>query len=264
MIGIGKRTLACGLRGLAVVAVIAGAAAASGDETRGEQELPTSEFHFARLEYTEAGSFGGVIALGFLPQWAVDFPEAEEHFTQGVRRLSNIDIGEDARMLRLEDDALFNYPWLYAVEVGHWYLSDEEAARLREYLTRGGFLMVDDFHGPSQWAVFMESMTRVFPDRPVVDIPDDDPVLHVVFDLDEKVQIPGIRPLFMGVTYEYGGKVPHWRGIYDDDGRLMVVINHNMDLGDSWELADEPAYPEHLTTLGYRFAVNYAVYSMTH
>jgi hypothetical protein len=263
MIGIGKSKFTFALRGLAAAAILAAAVAASGDEGRDEEALPTSEFHFVRLEYGDVGSFGGFPGRGF-GHWLVDYPAAEYHFTQGVRRLSNIDIDDEARMLSLKDDALFNYPWLYAVEVGHWYLSDEEAARLREYLVRGGFLMVDDFHGPQDWAVFMESMTRVFPDRPVVDIPDDDPVMHVVFDLDEKVQIPGIRPLLMGVTYEYGGKVPHWRGIYDDDGRLMVVINHNMDLGDSWELADDPLYPEHMTTLGYRFAVNYAVYSMTH
>ena len=53
---------------------------------------------------------------------------------------------------------------LYAVEVGHWNLSDQQAKTLRQYLLRGGFLMVDDFHGTEEWAVFMESMHKVFPD----------------------------------------------------------------------------------------------------
>ena len=115
------------------------------------------------------------------------------------------------------DDELFDYPFLYAVEVGRWDL-DEEAARLREYLLRGGFLMVDDFHGSVQWESFMESMRRVFPDREVVEIPDDHEVFHVVCDLDHKVQIPGIYALMSGRTYEQDGVEPHWRGVFDDDG----------------------------------------------
>ena len=91
-----------------------------------------------------------------------------------------------------------------------------------------------------------------------------DEVFHVLYDLDQKIQIPGIAALFRGVTYERDGYVPHWRGIYDDDGRLMVAINFNMDLGDAWEHADDPRYPEPMTTLAYRFAVNYVMYAMTH
>ena len=182
----------------------------------------------------------------------------------GVRRLSRVAIGEQARMLEVTDDTIFDYPWLYAVEVGSWYLNDNEAARLREYLLRGGFLMTDDFHGSRQWEGFMESMRRVFPDRPIVEIADTDEVLHVLYDVDERIQIPGIAPLRYGVTYEQDGVTPHWRGVYDDDGRLMVAINFNMDLGDAWEHADDPRYPEAYTGLAYRFAVNYVVYAMTH
>ena len=79
-----------------------------------------------------------------------------------------------------------------------------------------------------------------------------------------RIQIPGIRAWLSGQTYEEDGVTPHWRGIYDDDGRLMVAINFNMDLGDAWEHADDPRYPEPMTTLAYRFAVNYVVYAMTH
>jgi hypothetical protein len=164
----------------------------------------------------------------------------------------------------LASDTLFDYPFLYSVEVGFWRLSEADALHLREDLLRGGFLMVDDFHGPEQWAWFMESLNRVFPDRPVVTIEDTAAVLHSVYSLDERIQVPGIRALMMGVTYEYGGVEPNWKGIYDDDGRLMVMINHNMDLGDSWEHADDPSYPQEMTTLGLRFAVNYVIYAMTH
>jgi hypothetical protein len=126
--------------------------------------------------------------------------------------------------------------------------------------------MLDDFHGDYEWSGFVQSMTRVFPDRPILDIPDDDDVLHVLYDLDQRIQIPGVAALWRGQTWEGGedGKQPHWRGIYDDDGRLLVAINHNMDLGDAWEHADDPGYPEPMTALAYRFAVNYVIYAITH
>lgn len=237
-----------------------GALAASGDEF-GAPDWPTAEFHFTRMQYAD-GYYGR--GRGWGGSWTVDYPEAEFHFLKGVSRLTVVDTSDQNRMLKLTDDSIFDYPWLYAVEVGRWSLDDTEAARLREYLLRGGFLMVDDFHGSYQWQGFMASMTRVFPDREVVEIPTDDEVLHVLYDLDQRIQIPGIRPLMYGQTYEEDGVVPHWRGVYDDDGRLMVAINFNMDLGDAWEHADDPRYPEPMTALAYRFAVNYVIYSMTH
>jgi len=120
---------------------------------------------------------------------------------------------------------------------------------LRDYLLRGGFLMVDDFHGTEEWQVFVESLQRVFPDRPIIELGDDHAVFHVQYDLDHRVQIPGIRGAMTGRTWEKDGYVPHWRGVVDDDGRLMVAINFNMDLGDAWEHADNPRYPAPFTIL---------------
>ena len=225
---------------------------------------PGPEFRFVRLAYADNPNFSYGRFRGFGGNWATDAPEAEEHFMQGVHRLTRINAGDDSVGIRPSDDELFNYPWLYAVEVGRWELSDEDAAHLREYLLRGGFLMVDDFHGSVQWEGFMESMRRVFPDREVVEIPDEHEVFHVVYDLDHKIQIPGLVALMSGRTYEEDGVEPHWRGILDDDGRLMVAINFNMDLGDAWELADRPDYPQPMTALAYRFGINYIVYSMSH
>ena len=246
---------------VAAAALIALALAARGDEYGYSAERPTAEFHFTRLLYSDRG--GG---FGYRGSWDVDWPEAETHFLQGVTRLTRVEASDrnESRIIGLTDDAIFDYPWLYAVEVGRWYLNEIEAARLREYLLRGGFLMVDDFHGTYEWAGFMESMTRVFPDRPIIDIPENDEVLHVLYDLDQRIQIPGIAALSYGVTYERDGVTPHWRGVYDDNDRLMVAINHNMDLGDAWEHADDPRYPEPMTALAYRFAVNYLIYAMTH
>ena len=234
---------------------------AAGDEFGYAPDQPTSEFHFVRMVYRDGGGYSRGYGDG---SWTVDYPEAEIHFHLGVSRLTKVDIGEQARMLRVTDNAIFDYPWIYAVEVGRWSLDDVEAARLREYLLRGGFLMTDDFHGTYQWEGFVESMRRVFPDRPIVEIEQTDEVWHVLYDLDNKIQVPGIAALMRGVSYEQDGVTPHWRGIYDDDGRLMVAINFNMDLGDAWEHADDPGYPEPMTTLAYRFAVNYVVYSLTH
>jgi hypothetical protein len=222
---------------------------------------PSAEFHFARLVYTDAagsrrrGWGGGA--------WTTDYPDAEYHLMTGINRLTRVNgglvsfSGDGGRLITLNNDRVFDYPWLYAVEVGQWYLSDAEAVLLREYLTRGGFLMVDDFWGGYEWSVFIDSMLRVFPDRPIVDLPESHELLHVLYDLDQRTQIPGRggqRP----------GTVPQWRGIFDDDGRLMVAINFNMDMGDAWEHADDPWYPEPMTALAYRFAVNYLIYSMTH
>jgi hypothetical protein len=141
-------------------------------------------------------------------------------------------------------------------------LTDAQAKVLREYLLRGGFFMADDFHGTEEWAVFQESMNRVFPDRPIVEIEDTDAIFHTVYDLDNRYVVPGAEHLQVG--YKNGGSVAHWRGIFDDKGRIMVAISHNSDLGDSWEWADEPEYPERFSALGIRVGVNYVVYAMTH
>ena len=246
------------ISGLAALLVLVVAYAASGDELRSGDDWPTNEFEFARLFYSDGGYGwrGG--------SWRVDWPDAEYHFTEGVSRLTRVQMGRQGVIVRLTDDTIFDYPWLYAVEVGYWRLSEYEAERLREYLLRGGFLMVDDFHGSRQWLGFTESLNRVFPDRPVVEIEDSHEVFHAVYDLDQRIQIPGIAALSRGVTYEDDGYEPHWRGVYDDDGRLMIAINWNMDLGDAWEHADDPGYPHPMTALAYRFAVNYVIYSMTH
>ena len=124
--------------------------------------------------------------------------------------------------------------------------------------------MCDDYHGSYEWDVFVSSMQRVFPDRPIVEIENHDQIFHSIFDLDDRYQVPGAQFLWSGRMYEQDGVVPHWRGIYDDKGRIMVAMCFNMDLGDSWEWADEPQYPEKFSALGIRIGVNYVVYAMTH
>jgi hypothetical protein len=231
-------------------------------------ELPTdyrepAEWVFARLMYPQIGwgsqwEYGGT-------SWTIDYPRGDRHIAQLVRRLSVIDARSVEQPVNLDDgDDVFYWPWLYAVEVGQWELTDEQAAKLREYLLRGGFLMVDDFHGTREWIVFVESMRRVFPDRPIVDLPDDDPIFHTFWDLEEKQQIPGLQFFYSGRTFEQDGFDAHWRGIYDDHGRVMVAICHNMDLGDAVEHSDTPEYPQEWSATAMRTFMNYIIYAMTH
>ena len=230
-----------------------------------EGELSTDRASYAEFAFTRIIFDSGFQALPGPGNTAWrDWPESDMHFIKGVRRLTAVDIEDGSRAIRLTDEQLFDRPWIYALEVGTWRLSDAEADNLREYLLRGGFLVVDDFHGSYQWSGFMRSMRKVFPDRSIEDIKEDDVVMNMHFDVDKSKPIPGIMALRFGVTWEHDGYTPTWRGIYDDDGRLMVVINFNVDMGDAWEMADQPWYPEEYTALAYRFGVNYVLYAMTH
>ena len=220
-----------------------------------------AEYSFARLRYRSGGGGRGRFRGS---SWGTDSNKAERQFVQGVRRLTRIHTRSVEEIIDAGSDEIYNWPWLYAVEVGHWGLTDSEAKRIRDYLDRGGFLMVDDFHGTYEWTVFMESLQKVFPDRPVVDIDNSDPIFHVLYDLQDRFQVPGRQFIRSGQTYERDGYEGKWRGIYDPKGRIQVAICHNMDLGDAWEWADDPQYPEKYASLAYRIGINYIVYSMTH
>jgi hypothetical protein len=196
--------------------------------------------------------------------WTQDYPRADRHFLMAMRRLTRTQVRSVEQPVNLEDgDDVFNYPWLAAGEMGDWKLTPEMAAQLREYLLRGGFLMLDDFWGPEEFARFDESMKLVFPDREIVEIDNDDPVFHAVYDLNDRYQILGQWGL-RGYSDRVAGTHAQWKGIYDDHKRLMVAMDFNSDVGDSWEWADDPRYPEAFSALGMRIGVNYVVYSLTH
>ncbi|HLH44694.1 MAG TPA: DUF4159 domain-containing protein [Bryobacteraceae bacterium] len=231
-----------------------------------------TEWTRARLKYPDIFR----LRYGRDLYWTMDYPRSDRHLLQGVRRLTRINTRSVEQVVELDgSDDIYNWPMLYGVEVGHWNLPDEQASQLRDFLLRGGFLMVDDFHGSdardhdqgiNEWEVFTASMERVFPDRRIEDLPDSDQIFHTVYDLDDRFQVPGEQFLETGLTYEKGptGKQPHWRGIRDEKGRIMVAICHNMDLGDAWEWSDDPRYPEKWASLAYRIGVNYFIYDLTH
>jgi hypothetical protein len=197
--------------------------------------------------------------------WTQDYPRADRHFLQALKRLTRIDARAVEQPVNLDDDDdVYNWPWLYAVQVGHWDLTDKQAAKLRDYLLRGGFFMTDDFHGTQEWDVFMEGMRKVFPRRPVTDIPNNDEIFHVIYDIDQRSRIPGAQFIYSGIPWEFDGFDPKFRAIYDDKGRVMVGICHNVDMGDAIEWSDDPRYPEKYASLAYRVSANYVMYDLTH
>lgn len=242
------------------------------------------EFYFTRLVYSENGwrtfwtmakpsrqftcpEFGG---RPFFPRqgwgWATDYPGGDCKFMGGVHRLTGIRVHPNPNVIAIMDEDLFKFPYVYAVEVGGMYLSDREAARLREYLLRGGFLHVDDFWGLRQKANFEGQFRKVFPDRPMQQLPLTHEVFHTFFDIDTVMQIPNVgNGCYRGQTWQVADdKVPRIYGISDDNGRLMLVVTYNSDLGDAWEYMDLACYPEIYSGFAYRMGLNFMIYAMTH
>jgi|CZKE01.1.fsa_nt_gi hypothetical protein len=235
-----------------------------------------SEWTFARLMYPSipgrrsgrGAGFGFRGGGGIWTEgnsiWTQDYPRADRHFAQAVRRLTRIEVRSVEQPVNLDDGEVYDWPWLYAVQTGQWQLTDAQAKSLREYLLRGGFFMADDFWGPDQWDTFMASMKKVFPEREVVELENKDPIFHTVYDLDDRYQVASEGSAQRGQSWKCEPCPDRWRGIFDDHGRLMVAITFQSDVGDSWEWADAPYYPERYAALGIRIGVNYIVYSMTH
>ena len=239
-----------------------------------------AEFAWSRLSYNTAmggggyGGFSGGYGRGYgrrgyggWATWQRDYPKADRQFLMALNRLTRIQGRSTEQVVSLDNDDIFNYPFVYAVQVQTWSFTDEQAKRMREYLLKGGFLMVDDFHGSQDWEDFMRGMRQIFPDAqkyPVEDLTDKDEIFHVLYDMDDRFQVPGEQYVRTGRTYEKDGYVAKWRGIRDEHGRLVVVICHNMHLGDAWEWADDPEYPEQFASMAFRVGLNYVMYSMTH
>ncbi len=221
------------------------------------------EFYFTRGIYS--GEFDDYDAGG---RWAIDYPKADHQFLVALKRLSILDAYGSDNAIELTDPMLRRFPLLYTVEVGSMSLSEAEALALRNYLLAGGFLVIDDFWGSWAWGQFVSQMQLVFPDRAIVELPLEHPVFHVFYNIDRVLQVPNVRQgwaaRYGGPTHEYDGIVPHVRGIFDDDGRLMVLINWNTDLGDAWEWADSPEYPLKFSTYAFEIGINFVIYAMTH
>jgi hypothetical protein len=197
--------------------------------------------------------------------WTDDYPRGDRALIKMLRRNTRINVRAVEQPVSLDDgNDIYYWPFLVAGLAMSWNLSERQAATLREYLERGGFLFCDSFFREDNWYVYEESLKRVFPTRDIVDLKDEEVIFHVAFDLKgmTKVSIPHINEAFGGRTMRDGP--PHWRGVFDDSGRLMVLIAHNNDVGDGWQWADDPRYPADEANRALRIGSNVAVYSMTH
>jgi hypothetical protein len=227
-----------------------------------------TEFVFARMMYPQGswGKLGGLWRYDYKEgpsAWTNDYPRADRHFTLALRRLTRINVRSVEQAVDpFDGDEIFNWPFLYCAGPDQWNFSDEQYAKIREYLARGGFILGDDFWGPGDWDYFERSMEKLFPGRPIVEIPDADSIFHSVYDLDERYQVPGAWSI-IGFT-PTGGADPHSRAVYDEKKRITLAVLFNNDIGDSWEWADDIRYPEKYSALGFRTGVNYIIYAMTH
>ena len=227
-------------------------------------------FNFCRVVF-------GSDVRGDGANWSVDYPRADINLSIRLSELTNTSIsrlpsGEPNNLLvRLTDPELFECPFIMMTEVGAASITDEEAAQLRVYLEKGGFLWADDFWGSYAWDWWEAQLRKALPadEFPIVDLPPDHPLFHTLFEVQHTPQIPSIS--FWagsgGSTSERGedSAIVHTRAVLDRRGRMIVLMTHNTDLGDSFEReADDPQYFYQMSVPGYAFGINALVYVMTH
>jgi uncharacterized protein DUF4159 len=244
---------------------------------RGERpRFPTAvlgdgQFHFCRLLYTSVRREDG--GQG----WRTDYPGADINFSIRFSELTKAAVSRDEDgepeyfVVRIDDDALFKCPFVHMEDVGTAALTAEEALRLREYLQKGGFIWNDDFWGSYAWEKWEEQIAQVLPPGryPIVDIPTTHAMFQTVFNVKRILQVPSIQRwrFLRGGTSERGADsaVVHTRGIFDEKGRLMVLMTHNTDLSDTWEReGEDPEYFYRFSPEGYAIAINVMLYQMTH
>jgi hypothetical protein len=228
-------------------------------------------FTFVRIRY---GATGRYYRRRGDYRWATDFPDSDLNLSWRLQQMTSLKVDPDGRVLELTDKELADYPWIYIVEPGDLHFSEEEVISLRKYLLNGGFLMVDDFWGEAEWDNFYHEIKRVFPDREPIELEMDHPIFHCVFDLNmpkNKLQVPniglGVRSQYDGVTWERDdAEEVHFKGIFDDKGRMMAIICHNTDNGDGWEREGEHEYyfREFSEKIAYPLGINIIYYAMTH
>jgi hypothetical protein len=242
-----------------------------------DREFTHDVFTFVRIRYSSgySGQRGmGRYGRGFRGgNWATDYPDSELNLSFRLHQLTSLEVNPEPIILELTDPELFNYPFIYIVEPGRLVFLEEEVKNLRRYLLNGGFLMIDDFWGENEWYNIYFELKRVFPEREPVELTLDHPIFHFVFELKEKPQIPSINVALSGyyngniVTWERpDARIPHYMAIYDDKGRMMVIICRNTDLGDGWEREgeDEWYFREFSEKKAYPLGINIVFYAMTH
>lgn len=247
-------------------------------EEPADNHLGEHEFILARGKYTNYKR-EGLSGYGYRRRnrdwWQTDFDDADQNLLRGVRRYTTLDTSSQSyKVLSLTAPELFEYPVLYInmkrvpLYSGNGpNFNPKEAAALREYMLRGGFVMLDDFWGPEHWQDFLVELAKIFPERKPERLETSHPIFHCFFDIDEIRQVPG-----RGVTWNFSwGFIldnPDYpttvSGIFDDRGRLMMVVNFNTDLGDGWEHTFDPFYPTRYCNEAYKQGINYIIYALSH
>jgi len=221
--------------------------------SRLHQPPTDTAFVFARVQFSSGlrGFMGG-------RGWAHDYPDAEEHILQLANEATGINTQKMSYVIvRLDSEEIFNYPFIYFSEVGEMGMTETETQNLREYFNRGGFAMIDDFYGGYELANFVSEMKRVFPTRDLVELSIEHPIFHTFYEIPTLGIIPPYKP------YRQPGP-PKFYGYFDDHGRMLMIINHNNDLGDFWEWIGQPRYPLEPSTVALRFGINYLIYTLSH
>jgi hypothetical protein len=239
-----------------------------------DPDFKNDVFTFARVRYSSIdwGTRGGYGYGGWgQGRWAIDYPDAELNLAFRLQQMTSLKVNPDAVVVDLAVDDLSHYPFLYIVEPGGLEFTEPEIDSLRKYLLNGGFLMLDDFWGEPDWQNVQMQINRLFPSREIIDLEIDHPIFHIIFDLTEKPQVPGIewakRFRGTGRTWEDDTNTePHYRAVFDDKGRMMLIICQNTDLGDGWEREGEYEwyFRDFAEKLAYPMAINIIFYAMTH
>ena len=227
-------------------------------------------FQFCRVVFNQSNDGDG-------GNWSVDFPRADENLSIRLSELTktSVSFGPDELpnhlLVNLADPIIHHCPFIMMTEVGSTYLSDVEAANLRDYLLKGGFLWADDFWGERAWYIWERELRKVLPANrfPIIDLPLDHPIFHGLMPFTTVPQIPsiGVWGGPGGPTSERGrdSATPHARAILDDHQRVMVFITHNTDIGDSFEReGDSRAYFLEFSVHGYALGINVLIYAMSH
>ncbi|MBI4455572.1 MAG: DUF4159 domain-containing protein [Acidobacteria bacterium] len=217
-----------------------------------QNKFHVGEFHFARIVFhtlDDSRNFQD------MPPWAHDYPRADRHLLKILAEVTHLrSSGEGYQLVTLEDDQIFKYPWAYVCEVGYMNLTDKEAATLRAYLDRGGFVVVDDFRGAQEWNNFTTQMRKVYPDRGFEQLQLNHPIFQCFYNIKTLEMVPPyaqyLEPAFYGMS--------------DEKGRLQMIVNFNNDIGEYWEWSDEGWMPISLSNEAYKYGVNYVIYALTH
>lgn len=235
-----------------------------------DPEFLYDTFTFVRVRYSVDRTYGFGHDREF--RWRTDAPDSDINFSWRLSQMTSLTVHPDGDFINLTDPRLYSYPFIYIVEPGRLHFQEEEVVALRRYLLNGGFLMFDDFWGEREGRNLITELRRVFPDRETQELPLEHPIFHCVFDLKKKPQVPNVR---LGMESEFNGgitwerpdaKNPDYRAMFDDKGRMMIMICHNTDNGDGWEREGESEYyfREFSEKQAYPLGINIIFYAMTH